>query len=511
MDLDEYNIYPKYRMGQKEAIQHVLDAYEKIRSGEIKSKVVELAAPTAMGKTIVNRAIGLALLEQYPDTFQDVVYTTPLRNLVKQIRDETALGIPTVMGRSNYPCIAVPGLDAGECPFRTAALMKQRPKECNHCEYTVAKRQFKSAAIKACTLDFALYNTLPVDMYIFDESTGIEDKLLNHFELVLPNFIDLSNLPNSIHRWMLDMFDEKEEFENELESIMKRRKDSNDAKYLKLLQEATRKLNRIDRQIDKASRIMLLAKNPDDYYVDDSRKFKLIYGKPLFDSLIKQPRLVIMSSGTPNTSLLCDNFTRVEAPHPIPASRRQVFYQPVGKMSRANQDKTIPAMAAKILEIHKSCPKQTIVHCHSFGLGLKLRDAMNSPLVLLQERNMREESLEQFMAAKECIWLCMAYDEGLNLAGSRFQVNIIPKVPYPGLEGWVKRRNESDIKKYNFDLWYRMTTAISIQQAAGRTTRSPDDYSQTFILDANFGYFYSQNKQYFEDWFKKSLIWRKKE
>ena len=220
MDLDKYNIYPKYRIGQKEAIQHVLDTYEKIRSGEIKSKVIELAAPTAMGKTIVNRAIGLALLELYPETFKDVVYTTPLRNLVKQIRDETALGIPTVMGKSNYPCIAVPGLDAGECPFRTSALMKQRPKECNQCEYTIAKRHFKSTSIKACTLDFALYNKVDVDMYIFDESTGIEDKLLNHFELVLPNFIDLENLPNSIHRWLLEMFDEKEEFENELESIM---------------------------------------------------------------------------------------------------------------------------------------------------------------------------------------------------------------------------------------------------------------------------------------------------
>jgi hypothetical protein len=54
LDLNKYNVYPEYREGQKEAIQSILDTYEKIRSNEINSKVVELPSPTGSGKTVIN-------------------------------------------------------------------------------------------------------------------------------------------------------------------------------------------------------------------------------------------------------------------------------------------------------------------------------------------------------------------------------------------------------------------------------------------------------------------------
>lgn len=512
MNLDKYNIYPSYRLGQKEAITDILDAYGKIKDGDIQSKVIDFASPTGSGKTIINRAVAKALLDLYPDDFNDIIYTTPLKNLVAQIAQETKLGIPTVTGKSNYPCATLPELNASECPFRTAALIQMRPPSCRGCAYAIAKKTFRDAYLKACTFDFILYNPSPADMYIFDESTGVENKLLNHFELTLPPRIDLDNLINSLREWFADLADEKDTLDGQLETIMLTNRSSAGKQKPKVMAEIqmfTKKLNSVDRKMGKVSRIMTMAHDPDDYYIDDQRKFKLIYGKPLFEKFIKKPKLVIMSSGTPNTALLTDKYTRIEAPHPIPISRRQVFYQPIGKMSQKNQDKTLPAMAARIMEIHKEYPRQTIVHCHSFGLGVKLRDALHSPLVLLQEEKKREEWLEKFMNAKECIGLCMAFDEGLSLDGPRFQRNIIPKVPYPGLGGWVKKRNDSDEKKYNIDQWYRMTTAISIQQAAGRTTRGPDDYSKTYILDLNFSYFYSQNKIYFEQWFKDALVWRK--
>jgi len=513
MNLDIYNIYPKYRLGQREAIQAMLDTYEKIRAGEIKSKVLESASPTGSGKTIINRAVALALLDMYPKDFQNIIYTTPLKNLVAQIAEETALEIPTVTGKSNYPCATLIGLNASECPYRTAKLMRERPDTCKNCEYAIAKQEFKDAPLKACTFDFILYNSSPSDMYIFDESTGVENKLLNHFEIVLPPRIDLDDLVNSLRDWFYDLNVEKEDLNEALEAIMYKRRFEQKEKILADLmaqiQAVTKDLNTVDRKMGKVGRILQLARDPNDYYIDDQRKFKLIYGKPLFEAFTKKPKLIIMSSATPNTTLLCHDYTRIEAPHPIPVSRRRVFYQPVGKMSQKHQDKTIPAMAAKIMEIHKGYPRQTIVHCHSFGLGLKLKNALNSPLVILQEEKKREEWLEKFLAAKECIGLCMAFDEGLSLNGKQFQRNVIPKVPYPGLGGWVKKRNDSDEKKYNIDQWYRMTTAISIQQAAGRTTRGPDDYSETYILDLNFSYFFSQNKIYFEQWFKDALVWRK--
>ena len=109
------------------------------------------------------------------------------------------------------------------------------------------------------------------------------------------------------------------------------------------------------------------------------------------------------------------------------------------------------------------------------------------------------------------IWISVGFDEGLSLFGDEYQRNIIAKVPYPSLgDQWVIKRNAVDLKELGLDKWYRLATAVNIQQAAGRCTRKPKDFSKTIILDANFGFFYSQNKSLFEQWFKDALVWETK-
>jgi len=250
-----------------------------------------------------------------------------------------------------------------------------------------------------------------------------------------------------------------------------------------------------------------MAKDPKDYFIDQKRNFKLLRGSFPFQMMSKKTKLIIMSSGTPTTSLICKNFTRIEAPHSIPVPQRRVFYTPVGKMSKDNQDKTIPLMAKRILEIHKTYPKNTIVHTHSYGLVDKFRPYMKQSYVLFQEKDMREEALEQFLEADECIWFSVGYGEGLNLEGKKFQRNVIAKVPYPGLgDEWVQKRNQSDEEKMGINLWYRIQTLVNIQQASSRCTRGPKDYSEAYILDSNFGFFYKQNRKFFENWFKQALV-----
>lgn len=50
-----------------------------------------------------------------------------------------------------------------------------------------------------------------------------------------------------------------------------------------------------------------------------------------------------------------------------------------------------------------------------------------------------------------------------------------------------------------------MNTAVATMQAAGRTTRSINDYSQTFILDASWQGFFNRNKKLLQPWFIASL------
>ena len=509
VDLNKYNVYPSYRVGQKEAIESILSTYEKIRSGEINSKIVELPSPTGSGKTIINRAAGKALLELYPDEIKKVVYTTPLKALVYQIEEDEQLGIPVVLGKSNYDCLLLEGLDASDCPFRSASLASRKPKICNRCPYTRAKYAFRDADLAACTLDFFIYNRAATDVLIIDESASLEDKLLNHFGIALPENIDLENLTDSIHEWMISLEEESENYTEMLESMNLSSTSNtnllNDIRYL------TTKLTKIERQVAKCGRILqVISSNDKAYFIDKDRNLKLVRGEYPFNSIASRVKLVIMSSGTPTTSLICRNYSRVEAVHPIPKRNRLIYYEPVGKMSRANLDNTVPGMAKRILEIHKEYPRQTIVHCHSYGIAQKLKDHMRHPKVLQQTPGHREDALRQFMRSKECIFLSVNYAEGINLKGENFQRNIIAKVPYPSLgDEWVIKRNETDKAELSIDKWYRLTTAVAIQQAAGRTTRDHDDFCKTYILDSNFGFFYSQNKNLLEPWFRDAIIWRK--
>lgn len=535
LDLNQFNIYPTYFKGQEESVRSLLKNIYLNFSGQNNNKVSELASPTGSGKTIINRAVGKAVLELFPNRVNRVIYTTPLRNLVMQIANEKELEIPTVMGRANYPCCTLGmGMNADSCPYRTAYLIKMRPPECKNCEYLRKKRLFQTEPIVGSTLDFFLYNRRrkskedqPGDFVIIDESASLEDKLLNQFGIKLPECVNIDNLIPSLHDWMLILQEEQLTYEERLDSIGHLINNGN-KKILKEIQDVTKALNKVQRKQMTCTNVISMAGNPDDYLIDSDRKFKLIRGKWPFNSLVKGLEYIVMSSGTPTTSLLTNHFDRVEAPHPIPRDRRLVYYSPEGKMSRSNQEKTIPLVAKRIIAIHQEYPKKTIVHAHSYELAKKIRDAIVlinpsfSKIVLLQEKKdavtdgdfygNRDVSLQKFLTYRgQMIWISVGFDEGLSLFGDEYQRNIIAKVPYPSLgDQWVIKRNAVDLKELGLDKWYRLATAVNIQQAAGRCTRKPKDFSKTIILDANFGFFYSQNKSLFEQWFKDALVWETK-
>ncbi len=536
LDLNQFNIYPTYFKGQEESVRSLLKNVCNYFEGQTKNSVSEFASPTGSGKTAINRAVGKAVLELFPERVNRVIYTTPLRNLVKQISDEKELQIPTVMGRANYPCCTLGmGMNADSCPYRTAYLIRMRPDTCQECEYLRRKSMFKTRPIVGSTLDFFLYNRRrktkpdqPGDFVIIDESASLEDKLLSQFGIKLPECVNIDNLVPSLHDWMLVLQDEQVTYEEQLDSIGHLIK-SNNKKILKEIQDITKALNRVERKQMTCANVISMADDPDDYLIDSDRKFRLIRGQWPFNNLVRSLEYVIVSSATPTTSLLTSRFDRVEAPHPIPKDRRLVYYSPEGKMSRDNQEETIPLVAKRIIAIHTEYPRKTIVHAHSYELAKKMRDAIVqidhrfANIVLLQEKKdavtngdffgNRDVSLEKFLNYKgQMIWISVGFDEGLNLFGEEYQRNIIIKVPYPSLgDQWVIKRNAVDVKELGMDKWYRLSTAVAIQQAAGRCTRKPIDFSKTTILDANFGYFYSQNKVLFEKWFRDALVWEKKE
>ena len=70
--------------------------------------------------------------------------------------------------------------------------------------------------------------------------------------------------------------------------------------------------------------------------------------------------------------------------------------------------------------------------------------------------------------------------EGLDLKYDEGRFNILLKVPYPGIDDYVRAKME------RIPFWYERVTIEKTIQAIGRTNRAVDDRSTTYLIDSTF-------------------------
>jgi len=88
--IDNYFPKEKYRDGQKEAIEFILDSYNNGK------KIVILECPTGGGKS----AIGMTVADMVNKSY----YLTVTKILQQQLVDDFGDGIIELKGRNAYPC-----------------------------------------------------------------------------------------------------------------------------------------------------------------------------------------------------------------------------------------------------------------------------------------------------------------------------------------------------------------------------------------------------------------------
>lgn len=90
--------------------------------------------------------------------------------------------------------------------------------------------------------------------------------------------------------------------------------------------------------------------------------------------------------------------------------------------------------------------------------------------------------------------------EGIDLPGDLARWQCITKVMYPDLTDpavAAKQALRPD--------WYVWSAARDLQQAVGRTSRGPGDYSMTYVLDNSFAMLYSRHRDLFPRAFQDAL------
>lgn len=506
--IDAINPYLSYRVGQREAILDI------IRAALGEEKIITLKGPTGCGKSLILTMTARALHEE---GFDRCIYTTPQKALVNQLARDKCLGITTLLGRANYLCPKVKSRSAVDCPIPS----RLRRKTCPHCEYQAAKDAFLSAPLGAATLDKILVDrSIPTpNILVVDESQGLETKLIDQRAIELPESVDVTNLEESVQSWATYIEMEKMKYETKLERAFSRMVPDQDdlSKFVGAVAaddvvKIAKTLTRITRVLEKAKSVYKIIKEqPDGFVIDQRRNFKLIDGRKQFEELIMNIDLVILASGTPCTQMLADAYVAVDAPHPIEIDRRRVYYDPCGRMNVDEREKTIDLMAEKIVELHHKYDRNTLVHCHSYPIADRLGQAVYDSGVrcMWVEKKERDESIQRWKDADNVCLMSVACEEGLDLPGEKYPLNIIAKVPfgYRGDEWFIKRiAHERSFAKDR--QWENVSVAVAIQQAAGRCTRAPTDFSETYILDSSFENFYRKYYQLFEPWFRDALMRR---
>lgn len=511
MNLDSLNPYPAWRQGQREACQAIVEA---VMDGQ---RIITYKGPTGSGKSLVLSVAARALLEE--GTIKRATYTTPQRQLVHQLAGDERLGITALLGRANYPCHKMPQGNAGDCPVPA----KARRKTCPRCPYLAAKDAYVDASVVGTTIDKLLTDLSlpPADLIIIDESQGLEMKLIEQRAAILPEWMDLAgDLPEQMGIWLAAIRDKQLKYEMKLERAFARLAPAGESEEVRSLMgyvdasdaaKVARSLEKINRAMDKAQAITrIVSEAPESFVIDGkTRAFKLISGREQFQEFIMGTQAVVLASGTPCTQLLADDYLTVCAPHPVDVDRRRVYYDPVGKMNYQEREKTIDIMAERIVELHQKYNRSTLIHCHSYGIADRLGEAIRD----LDVRAMwvmpreREQSIERWKAAEDACLMSVACEEGLDLAGEKYPLNIIAKVPFLPYKSdeWTEKRKAADNLLPAERRWENVSVALAIQQAAGRCTRGPGDFSESWILDSSFEWFYKRNFVLFEEWFRAAL------
>ena len=531
MNFSNYNPYREFRTGQEVAIKQLLDSWT---SG---NKVLELNAPTASGKTVILYVLGRILEKEYG--LDKVVFTSPQ---VALIESGNLFDLPKLVGKRNYRCLGLEGCTAEECPFTSK---EEGFAKCEGCYYREARKYFQASKFGATT--FSRYLTDPsihskTEALVIDESSELEGLLLDKSNIELDlkikditKKVKVSDQANDV-RQFLKTFDVSSHLTEQKKSLQKlvtqlskqcqdyrkaifvSKPTSREIKKLKAIQADYNRYHRQEVACTSALRYIdlkvpyVLATDIQEVWNPLTRRkeykpvptFKLLDAHLPFSELISDLQCVVLASGTPVTDMITSKFSSIRIGHPISKDRRLIHYDPVGLMSYSERERTAVKMAARIKQLHDTYSAHTIVHCGSYYVAEIISEHLyrlhNN--VILQRSGEREYSLNQWIRTPDSIFLSVRFEEGISLDGPEFPMNIIAKVPYPNLtDEWVTARNNLDSWT-----WYNKTSAMLVQQACGRTTRGPDDFSETWILDSSFSNLYNRSRRYFLPWFQEALV-----
>ena len=555
---------PGFREYQKEAITHVVEAFEN--QGK---DVVLLSAPTGFGKSIALHTAGRAYYEglreaktdggiktnmgqngggsNIPESLGEGIFmTTPLNSLVDQYDNDGMINdhLISLKGRNNYECIHPE--DKGT-PVNEAICQRQDSFDCelkNSCPYYGRKYSALRHDEVVTNMSYIMAEGLippgvegkfgDRDVLIVDECQSIEDFADNFISFTVSN----QTVPDDVWK-NISLPDEK--YEDDMEYLTNWLQEE----VLRAVGEMMNHLESVPtmsgeetKEMDNLRQFSMRVENflsdvKDNEWVaqketvvlknrPNSSKwvFKpLTIGRFLKNLLWNRADKIILSSATiPGGDWLDEiglgdaKTKKISVPSTFPVDNRPIITEhAVGKMTKAERDKNMLPMAKKIKAIADHHGDENgFIHCRSYGLMKKLARAYKNNGMgkwfdencMLQDRYNREESLEAWINSDKTVFFSVAMDEGIDLEGDACRWQVLAKTLYKHMGD--KRTRKRVLDNGDWD-WYNRHAAIQLQQAYGRAVRSPEDTAVFYILDSSAVNLIKMNAGLFNKWFLEAI------
>ena len=538
------------RPQQKIALEKIAAAYS---AGK---RVVVLEMPTGGGKSLVCKAVANAAIERGGTHF-----LTSQRILQDQYeRDFPSPDIEILKGRSNYPCSHEDGkgndcsdapctrqrkgilgecidaklttLDAEASPMRLAVSLALKPEE-HLCPYWKQLQKCHDHKITLFNFSSFLFQQrigrFPKrHLMILDEAHGTEGQLLNFVSLELTEWA-LSIVNVSITRDISS----KEQFAEWLrETDLLRKidqiiKDSGDGELeddldqvqLEAVKELQGKLQVFLEYLEQTEWMLEVVE-----YERRGEPMKKIVARPLFARHFAQgllfrhaERVLCMSATILDVNVWADNLgiprdevEWIKTPCDFPVENRPINLDYAGNMGykyfskqQNPQSPTRPKFSAKVATIlGKHRGERGIIHTHSFEISRVLLEDIGDPRLLFQaDFSSKDEMLEEHARRKDSVIVAPAMHEGLDLKDDLGRFAVICKVPWPSLGDKVMKERASRDDRY-----FAWLTALKLVQSYGRTIRSKEDWSTTYIVDQGFDGFLQRNGKMLPQWFTEAIL-----
>ncbi len=185
-----------------------------------------------------------------------------------------------------------------------------------------------------------------------------------------------------------------------------------------------------------------------------------------------------------------DEYEGLMLPSTFDFSRSPIYMCESGYLSYNTFDRNIDKVLQDAIKICNKHPNEKgLIHTSTFKITNLLREKLNqianavdtSRFLFYQNAKEKEEQIELLRNSnKPYILIGPSMYEGIDLPDDLCRFQILVKVPYAQISGYVKKKME----RYPF--WYKRNCVEKVVQAIGRSNRHKNDYSTIYLLDNLF-------------------------